>query len=221
LLGFPASTAGVRRLRTARRISTVLRVGDVRSLGGGVFVGGHLVRDVLTGGRVGRAVVAGSHRTQAVAVTVALLAIVGLTWSSTRDPVEVSSAQAAAVGAGSAAATTRRADCQTRYQVKRDSGSHFEAILTVRNGGVHDLRGWHLEFAYPGTQRLTAAPERVAQAGRKVIVSGRTGGRLGPGRSVTVTLRGGYSDANPLPLAFLMDGHPCSSVVIGATTAAP
>jgi serine/threonine-protein kinase len=209
------------RISAALGIGTALGVGGVRSLGGGVFVGGHLARDVLTGGRAGRAVVARSHRTQAVVATVTLLTVVGLTWTSTRDPVEVSSAQAAAMRAGSTAATPRRAECQARYQVKRDSGSAFEALLTVRNADAHDLLGWHLEFAYPGTQRLTAVPERVVQIGRRVIVSGRTGGRLGPGRSVAVTLRGGYDDANPLPLAFLMDGHPCSSVVIGATTAAP
>jgi eukaryotic-like serine/threonine-protein kinase len=34
-----------------------------------------------------------------------------------------------------------------------------------------------------------------------------------------MTLRGSYRDANPLPLTFALDGHPCVTEVIGATTA--
>jgi hypothetical protein len=213
----PAPMAGVRRLRAALRIGAALRVGGVKPLGGGLFIGGHLVREVLTGGRVGRAILAG--RVQAVVAIVAVLTIVGLIWSTTREPADVGPAQAAAVGAGPATAILRNSGCQVRYQVRRDSGSDFEARLTVRNVGAHALTGWRLEFAYQGTQRLTSMPRRVAQIGRKVVVSGWADGRLRPGRSVTVTLRGGYRNANPLPLAFLLDGQPCESMVIGATAA--
>jgi serine/threonine-protein kinase len=215
----PVPPAETRRLRAALRIGAALHVGGVEPIGGGVFIGGHLVRDVLTGShRSGRyrAVLAGRGRIRAVIATAALLAIIGLTWSATRDPVDVGPAQAAAAGAGPAAALPRSSECQVRYQVRRDSGSDFEALLTMSNAGARALTGWHLEFAYPGTQRLTGAPKRVAQTGRKVVVSGKAGGMLRPGRSVRVTLRGGYRNANPLPLAFRLDGHPCESVVIGA-----
>jgi protein kinase-like protein/cellulose binding protein with CBM2 domain len=219
LLGLPAPVTGVRRLRAGLRIGAALRVGGVQPLGGGVFVGGHLARDVLSGRRIGRAVVIGGHRTSALVATVALLVVIGLSWSSTRDPVEVRSAQAAASRTGAAAAIARGAGCEVRYQVRSDSGRDFEALLTVRNTGDRDLLGWRVEFAYPGTQRLAATPGRVVQAGRKVVVSGRAGGRLSPGRAVAVTLRGGYRRANPLPLMFRLDGRPCAAVVIGATTA--
>jgi serine/threonine-protein kinase len=33
-----------------------------------------------------------------------------------------------------------------------------------------------------------------------------------------MTLRGSYRDANPLPLTFALDGYPCATEVIGATT---
>jgi serine/threonine-protein kinase len=221
-LGLPgggrSSPAGVHRLRAALRIGSALRVGGVQPLGGGVFVGGHLARDVLTGGRFGRAVRRSRHRTQAMVAGVTLLSIVGLTWSATREPADVGPLQAAAVGVAPVAGHPRTAECQVRYQVRRDSGSDFEALLTIGNAGEHPLTGWRLEFVYQGTQRLTAAPRRVAQTGRKVLVIGKADSRLSPGRSVTVTLRGGYRNANPLPLVFLMNGHPCTSVVLGATT---
>jgi hypothetical protein len=34
-----------------------------------------------------------------------------------------------------------------------------------------------------------------------------------------MTLYGSYRDENPLPLAFALDGQPCGTEVIGATTA--
>jgi serine/threonine-protein kinase len=75
---------------------------------------------------------------------------------------------------------------------------------------------WRMEFAYPSTQRLTDPARPVAQNGRKVVVRGSAD--LRPGRSVSVELRGEYRGANPLPIAFRLDGHRCEAEVIGATS---
>ena len=215
----PGPAGSVRRLRAMLRIGSALRVGRVQPLGGGLFVGGRLARDVLTGGRIGRAVCAGNHRLQAALATVTLLAVVGLSWSATRPPAQVRPAQAAAAaGPGAAAVALRHPECRVRYQVKRDSGRDFEAQLTLSNTGAHALSGWRLEFAYPGSQRISAAPKRVVQSGREVVVHGKANGKLDPGRSLTVPLRGGYREVNPMPLAFVLNGHACESTVIGATT---
>jgi serine/threonine-protein kinase len=112
----------------------------------------------------------------------------------------------------------RRADCKVRYQVNYDSGSDFGARLTVVNKAAHAVTGWRLDFAYPGTQRL-AATKGVTQRGRKVALRARVDAKLNAGRSVTLLLRGAYREANPLPLAFTLDGHPCVAEVIGATMA--
>jgi hypothetical protein len=217
--GVASPVGGVRRLRAALWIGQALRVGAVRPLGGGLFAGGHLARDVLTGGGVRRAVLAGRHGLQAAVGTLTLLAILAVGWSSTREPADIGPAQAAAAGAAAAAGILHATECRVRYQVRHDSGNDFEAQLTLTNTGAHALGAWRLQFAYPGTQRLTGLPKRMAQTGRTVVVHGRPDGRLNPGRSLAVTLRGGYRDANPLPLAFVVNGHTCESVVIGATTA--
>jgi serine/threonine-protein kinase len=219
--GVPSPGADVRRLRAALRIGSVLRVGGVKPIGGGVFVGGHLARDVLTGGRVGRSMFAGRHRVHAAIGTLTLLAVVGLAWSTSREPAEVGTAQAAAAGTGPLIPARTDPGCRVRYQVRHDSGADFEALLTLSNIGTHALSGWLLEFAYPGTQRLTAADRRVHQRGRAVRVPGLPDLRLGPGRSITVTLRGAYRNTNPLPLSFRLNGHTCRSVVLGATSTPP
>jgi serine/threonine-protein kinase len=57
------------------------------------------------------------------------------------------------------------------------------------------------------------------QRGRTVLLLARPDARLDAGRSFRMTLYGSYRDENPLPLAFALDGHPCGTEVIGATTA--
>jgi serine/threonine-protein kinase len=205
------------RLRAGLRVAGALRLGRVRSLGGGLFVGGHVTRDLLTGGRIGRALVPGRHRLQAAGLTVMLLAVLGGTWASSREPAEVGPAQAAAAGPGTGPAGVRHeAGCKVRYQVERDSGSDFEARLTVVNTGGQALEDWRMEFAYPGSQRLTDPADPVTQKGRRIMVRG--GRDLGAGASVTLTLRGAYRSTNPLPLAFRVDGRLCRAEVLGATT---
>jgi serine/threonine-protein kinase len=207
-----------RRLRTGLRVAGALRMGRVRALGGGVFVGGHATRDLLSG-RIVRALVPGRHRLQAAGLTVMLLVVLGGTWASSREPAQVGPAQAVAAGPGSGpgpAGVLHQAGCKVRYQVERDSGSDFEARLTVVNTGGRALEDWRMEFAYPGSQRLTTPADAVTQNGRRIIVRG--GRDLGAGRSVVLVLRGAYRSANPLPLVFRVDGHLCRAEVLGATT---
>jgi serine/threonine-protein kinase len=50
-----------------------------------------------------------------------------------------------------------------------------------------------------------------------VVVRGRADRPIRPGKSATVTLRGTYRDANPLPIAYQLNGHDCQSLVLGVT----
>ncbi|UQU64253.1 protein kinase [Couchioplanes caeruleus] len=206
------------RLRTGLRLARALRVGGPIPLGGGLFRGGVLVRDLLTGGRLGQAVLAARHRVQAAVATLVLVAAVGLVWSSTREPEEVATAQAAAAGTGPGSVVPHGTGCKVRYQVQRDTGTDFGAQLTVVNTGEHVLTAWRLEFTFTGGQRLTEAPKRLSQRGRKVVLRPKNGAKLRPGRSLTVTLTGSYRATNPLPLTFALDGHPCQAEVLGAVT---
>ena len=215
----PARGASL-RLRAGMRVAAVLRVGDARPLGGGLFVGGRLARDVLTGGEVGRALFAGRHRMQAAAASVALLAVLGLSWSSTRESAEVGTAQAAAAAGAPIPAALYRTGCKVRYQVKRDSGAEFAARLTIINTGSRAVIGWRVAFTYPGRQRLTAGRGFV-QRGRMIVLRPRVDRTLDAGRSFSAMLRGEYQDTNPLPLTFTLNGHACTAEVIGAAGGPP
>ena len=208
-LGLPGGGPGPRpslrvlRLRAGLRIGTALRLGATRPLGGGLFTAGRGLLTVRPGGLpIG-------HRTQAGMMTVAVLAATGVAWAATRETPEVRQAQAAGTGAAAAAAGTGERSCSVRYQLRRDSGRDYEAQLTVAATGEAGQGAWRVQFSYPGTQRLTGAPKAVTQTGRKVTARGH-------GRLKSFTLRGDYSDYNPLPLAFTLDGHRCRAEVLGS-----
>ena len=207
-LGLPGGTPGPRppatvlRLRAGLRIGSALGTGGVRSLGGGLFAGGRPVFFSLR------------HRVQLAAVTVVLLIVAGLTWSATREPPAVEQAQAAAAGAGPAAAVPHDTVCAVRYQLKRDSGSDYEAQLTVATTDAVGQSPWRVQFLYAGSQHLTDPPKAVTQKARKVIVKG--GGKL-----QAFTLRGSYRGVNALPFTFTLDGRRCRAEVLGSATAGP
>lgn len=202
----PPKPAKSLRLRAGLRLLGALHVGVAKPLGGGLFRGGQVRHDLFSG----------RLRLQAGAATVALLAVVGISWTAAGEPAEVGPAQASAAAAGAAAGVVHAADCTVRYRVEKDTGTDFQARLTVVNTGERAIGGWRMEFAYPGTQRLKNPAQAVAQTGRRVIFHGRR--NLGPGRSVSVLLRGAYRGTNPLPLAFTLDGRTCEAEVVGART---
>ncbi|GGQ67490.1 serine/threonine-protein kinase [Couchioplanes azureus] len=204
------------QLRAGLRVARALRIGGPVPLGGGLFRGGVLGRDLLNGGRLGQAVLAARHRFQAAVATLVLIAGIGLVWSSTREPVDVATAQAAAAGAGPGPAVPHGMGCMVRYRVQRDTGTDFGAQLTVVNTGERALSGWRLEFTFTGGQRLTDGPKRLSQKGRKLVLRPKQGAQLRPGRSASVTLGGSYRVSNPLPLSFTLNGHPCQAEVLGA-----
>jgi hypothetical protein len=210
------------RLRAGLKIGAVLRLGRVRPLGGGVFVGSRLRRAVALGGWLRRDRPAGawlrrdrpsSVRNRLSAVTalasVVLLAGSALSWSARREAADADQSSASAAGPAPGGGTVQRVRCSVRYQVQRDSGGTFEARMTVQTTGSPD--GWRVDFSFPGAQRLAGTSKTVAQRGRHVAIHGE-------GRSRVVTLRGGYRDRNPLPLSFAMNGHPCRAEVLGSIT---
>jgi serine/threonine-protein kinase len=215
----PARAPGL-RVRAGLRMAGALRFGGAQPLGGGLFRAGGLMHDLLPGGRLGEAVLSARHRFQAGVATVILVASIGLAWSSTREPADVGTAQAAAAGAGPGAVVPHGTGCKVRYRVQRDSGSDFGAQVTVINTGERALSAWSLEFAFTGGQRLTDAPKRLTQRGRKLVLRAKTDKQLRPGRSATVTLSGSYRISNPLPVAFTLNGRVCRAEVIGAVGAA-
>ena len=117
--------------------------------------------DLLAGGgSAASAVLAGRHRLQAAVATLILARHVGLVWSSTREPVDVGTAQAAAAGPRRARSCRTARGCKVRYRVKRDSGTDFGAQVTIVNTGEHVLVGVAAGVRLPGR----AAADRVTEA---------------------------------------------------------
>jgi eukaryotic-like serine/threonine-protein kinase len=202
----PALRAGFRvlRLRAGLKAGALLRRGgDLRPLGGGLFATGGAARPTVRGTR---------HRLPVALVTTALLTAGGVGWATTRDTAEGEQAQAA--GAAPAAGLPARASsCAVRYQLRRDSGRKYEALLTVVTTEELGRSPWRVQFSYPGSQRLTGAPKAVVQKGRKVVARGS-------GKLRSFTLRGAYQNFNPLPLAFSLDGRRCHAEVLSTVAAA-
>jgi len=191
---------GVLRLRFGARLG----LGRVASLGGGLFTGRH------RGFRRGRGLPHGRQRLRAALVTIALVAAAGVSWAATRETPAVVQAQAA--GVAPPAGGPAHPVCSVRYQLRRDSGSDYEAVLTVATTDEIGRAPWRVQFAYPGSQRLTRTPKSVTQKGRKVVAKGS-------GRLRAFTLRGEYHGHNPLPFSFTLDGQACRAEVLGSTTA--
>jgi eukaryotic-like serine/threonine-protein kinase len=191
----------VLRLRAGLRLGSTLRLGGVRPLGGGMFAGGRLTQDVLAG------LVRSNHRMQVVLVTLALMVVAGASWATTHDQPEVDQAQAA--GTDAVIIGPRVVRCTVRYQLKRDSGSNYEAVLTVNTTDDWAAESWRVQFSYPGKQRLTGAPKAITQKGRRVTANGS-------GTLQAFTLRGEYRGHNALPLSFTLDGHKCQAEVLAS-----
>ncbi|WP_213011277.1 serine/threonine-protein kinase [Paractinoplanes toevensis] len=197
----PASMS-LLRLRAGLKLGGWLHLGGARPLGGGLFAGASVTRR--------RALLASRHRVQAALITATLLGAAGVGWAASRESPTAEQAQAAGAGPASAAGPTN-APCVVRYQLKRDSGREYEALLTVSTTADLGRDPWRVAFVYPGSQRLTGYPKAVAQKGRKVFAKGR-------GQQRTFWLRGDYRGYNPLPLAFTLDGRRCRAEVMGGTT---
>ncbi|GAA2698976.1 serine/threonine-protein kinase [Actinoplanes palleronii] len=198
------------RLRVGLKIGAALRMGGVRPLGGGVFIGARMRRARAAGAWMRRPAGVRNRLSAITALaSVVLLAGSAVNWSSRREPTEADQSSASAAGPAPGHETVKRIRCSVRYQVQRDSGGSFQARLTVQTTAGPD--GWRVDFSFPGTQRLAAVPKAVSQSGKHVVVHGS-------GSTRSVTLRGGYRDRNPLPFAFAIDGHPCRVEVLGSVT---
>ncbi|SDY79679.1 serine/threonine protein kinase [Micromonospora pattaloongensis] len=163
------------------------------------------------------------RRMQAVTVGVGVMLVAGLLWTvSGRTPANGGEqAQAAPPGMGAAAQPS--VPCRVRYALRKDSGSGFEAAVTVTNTGRAPMTDWQLDFDFPGTQTVTGSDQaQWEQRERTVTLRPTAGDPLAANGSVTLALAGAYRGSNPLPVEFDLDGRACAVEVAGvAGTPAP
>jgi len=101
-------------------------------------------------------------------------------------------------------------ECRVRYQVERDWRTGFAAVVTVTNDGPSDIADATLWFRFPGKQSVMSGG-RWRQQGSEMSAELA----VPTGRSVRLPFTARYSEENPLPLSFLMNGVICEAVVTG------
>ncbi|RLP99379.1 serine/threonine protein kinase [Micromonospora sp. BL1] len=112
--------------------------------------------------------------------------------------------------------------CAVDYSLRRDTGKEFSAELTLTNTSDRELRGWTMNFTFPGKQTVTTSQPTARQAGRTVsIAAPATDPALAPGASTKLTLAGRYTGSNTLPVEFTLGDSTCGVQVSGIAGSAP
>lgn len=112
--------------------------------------------------------------------------------------------------------------CAVDYSLRRDTGKEFSAEVTLTNTSDRELRGWTMNFTFPGKQTVTTAKPPARQEGRTVSIPAPTATpALAPGASAKLTLAGRYTGSNTLPVAFTVGDKSCDVQVSGIAGSAP
>jgi hypothetical protein len=108
--------------------------------------------------------------------------------------------------------------CQVEYHVSQDWGNGFVADLALTNQGSTALRDWRLVFTFEGDQRINSGHSASWQQADRTVVArpSGAGGRLDPGQTQQFGFTASYRTANPLPVAFNLNGAACQTVIVGA-----
>jgi hypothetical protein len=107
--------------------------------------------------------------------------------------------------------------CQVEYHVSQDWGSGFIADVALTNQGSTALQDWRLAFTFEGDQRINSGRSASWQQADRTVVArpADASGRLDPGQTQVFGFTASYRTANPLPVAFNLNGAACQTVVIG------
>lgn len=104
--------------------------------------------------------------------------------------------------------------CAVDYLITVDWGGGFGTSVTITNTGTAPINGWTLQFDFPFPDQHVSAGWAAAwsQTGRRVTATDAGyNALLVPGASVQVGFNGGYTSANPAPLAFSVNGTVCTT----------
>ncbi|OKK16022.1 beta-mannosidase [Streptomyces sp. CB00455] len=101
--------------------------------------------------------------------------------------------------------------CTVDYRLQ-DWGSGFNAYVTIRNTAGQDVKGWQLDFSFPGGQRVTSAwNAKVLQQDDRVRVTHEPWTETIPaGGAVDFGIGASSTGANGVPATFSLNGTPCT-----------
>ncbi|MFF9853447.1 cellulase family glycosylhydrolase [Streptomyces litmocidini] len=161
--------------------------------------------------------VTGSAETPVTTTTGTSAALTGLTPSTTytfavyardaagnRSPRSVTTTLTTAAGPSAGG-------CAVGYRLQ-DWGTGFNADVTIRNTGTQAVKGWRLDFAFPGGQTVTSAwNAKVAQEGNQVHATHESWTETIPaGGSVSFGLSASSTGGNAVPATFTLNGATCA-----------
>jgi serine/threonine-protein kinase len=162
------------------------------------------------------------HRSHALLIAAGLLLLFAAgAWAAAGQPGPrsldgASGSSGMGIVAQGAGVTVRA--CQVEYHVSQDWGNGFVADLALTNQGSTALRDWRLVFTFEGDQRINSGHSASWQQADRTVVArpSGAGGRLDPGQTQQFGFTASYRTANPLPVAFNLNGAACQTVIVGA-----
>ncbi|RKN42800.1 glycosyl hydrolase [Micromonospora endolithica] len=131
----------------------------------------------------------------------------------------LAAALVATTGAQAAAAA-----CQVKYTVVNDWGSGASVDVVITNGGSTAVNGWTLGWTFPGSQTVGDIWNATrTQSGATVAATNVSwnAGIPAAGGTVTFGFNVAYSNGNPAPTTFTLNGAVCGDTTPTPTTPAP
>ncbi|MFF8190454.1 cellulase family glycosylhydrolase [Streptomyces bobili] len=103
-------------------------------------------------------------------------------------------------------------NCAVSYRLS-DWGNWFNADVTIRNTGTTAVKGWRLDFAFPGDQKLNQAwNARATQQGSQVRAANESWTETIPaGGTVSFGFNGSSTGTNGVPASFALNGSSCTT----------
>ncbi|WDZ86114.1 cellulose binding domain-containing protein [Micromonospora cathayae] len=132
----------------------------------------------------------------------------------------VVAAAAVSVAVAHAGVASAAAGCRVNYAVSSEWTGGFTADVTITNLG-DPVDGWTLDFTFPtADQRLAQTWSATwTQSGQQVSATSLSwNATLGTNGSTTIGFVGAWSDSNPAPTSFTLNGVPCTGAVLPTPT---
>ena len=102
--------------------------------------------------------------------------------------------------------------CHVSYVKQSEWPGGFVIQVTITNTGTVTINGWTLTFTFPGDQHITSAwSSTVQQSGTQAsFKDAGYNAMIAPGGNVSFGFQGTWTSNDAVPLAFTLNGSPCS-----------
>lgn len=100
------------------------------------------------------------------------------------------------------------ANAHVNYQVVAQWQGGFTVNLTITNTGTTAIKGWTLQFSFPGDQQITHGWNGTfSQSGQQVTITNMSyNGTIAPGQTINLGFGGTWQSSNTSPTTFTLNG---------------